>query len=105
VLDLRLGLDHAALDRGRFLTGARVKGCFREPRVRRTILFLLKRRASFNRVRVLVVMDAGRTTPLVKVQSLFSCVPLVQRLLPNSRGQALNLCPASKRRLIMLEKS
>ncbi|MEA2544464.1 MAG: hypothetical protein QOH35_5830 [Acidobacteriaceae bacterium] len=73
------------------------------------ILFLLKPSASLNRVWVLVVVDAGRTSPLVKVQSLFSFVPLVQCPLSNARGQALipvfNLCPASKRRLIMLEKS
>jgi hypothetical protein len=57
-----------------------------------------------NLVRVAVVIDTRRTTPLVNVDSVFSCVPLVQCLLPNARGQALGLNPESKRHLIMLEK-
>jgi hypothetical protein len=36
---------------------------------------------SFNQVRIVLVMDAGWTSPLVKVQSLSSCVPLVKSLL------------------------
>jgi hypothetical protein len=45
--------------------------------------------SSLNRVRVALVMDAGRTRQLVKVQSLFSCIPLVQcLLLLNPRGHA-----------------
>ena len=51
-------------------------------------LTLSSTHGSLNGVRVVVVMDAGRTSPLVKVQSLSSCVPLVKCLLPNARGQA-----------------
>ena len=52
--------------------------------------------ASLNQVRI---MDAGWTSPPVTVKSHSSCVPLVHRLL---LGLGFNLCPASKRRLIML---
>jgi hypothetical protein len=44
--------------------------------------------ASLNQVRVVLIMDAGRTSPLVKVQSLSSCVALVEYLLLNLRGRA-----------------
>jgi hypothetical protein len=61
---------------------------------------------SLNQVRVVVVMDAGRTSPLVKVQLLSSCVPLVKRLLLESIALIpFNLCKASKRHLIMLDKA
>jgi hypothetical protein len=64
---------------------------------------------SLNQVRVVLVMDAGRTTPLVKVQAPSGCVTLFKYLLlPNPLGHALiplHLCPVSKRHLIMLQKS
>lgn len=41
---------------------------------------------SLNRVRVALVMGAGRTRQLVKVQSLFSCIPLILGLLLNPPG-------------------
>jgi hypothetical protein len=73
------------------------------------IIFLLKTSArvgSLDRVRVVLIMNAGRTRPLVKVQSLSSCVPLAKSLLLGRIGPfPFNLCKASKRRLIILEKS
>jgi hypothetical protein len=44
--------------------------------------------ASLNGVRIVLVMDAGQTSPLVKVQSLSSCVALVECRLLNLGGHA-----------------
>jgi hypothetical protein len=56
--------------------------------------------ASLSQVRI---TDAGWTSPPVTVKSHSSCVPLVHRLLLGRiRLTPFDLCPASKRHLIML---
>jgi hypothetical protein len=43
---------------------------------------------SLNQVRVVLVMNAGWTSPLVQVQSVSSIVPLVKYFLLNALGHA-----------------